>query len=137
MQMLMSRFIGFTKVWLLLLMLGLSGCGSVDIHDYSASEPKLDLQQFFNGELQASGMVEDYSGQVVRSFNVRMTGSWQGNQGVCCRSGLSMTMVSLPSEPGRLPSLPMAATRAEPRIFWGWQKGKQRALPCAGATTCC
>ncbi|WP_412503881.1 DUF3833 domain-containing protein [Shewanella indica] len=80
--MLISRFISFTKVWMLLLMLGLSGCGSVDIHDYSASEPKLDLQQFFNGELQASGMVQDYSGQVVRRFNVRMTGSWQGNQGV-------------------------------------------------------
>ncbi len=136
MQMLMSRFIGFTKVWLLLLMLGLSGCGSVDIHDYSASEPKLDLQQFFNGELQASGMVEDYSGQVVRRFNVRMTGSWQGNQGVL-QEWFEYDDGELAERTWQITKLADGRYQAEPRIFWGWQKGKQRALPCAGATTCC
>ena len=57
-----------------------TACGSVDIQDYQGTKPKLVLEDFFQGQLTASGIVEDFSGKVVRTFNVTMDASWQGNQ---------------------------------------------------------
>lgn len=59
----------------------LLGCSN-DISDYPNNKPQLILEQFFNGHLTASGIVEDYSGKVIRTFNVTMKASWQGNQGI-------------------------------------------------------
>ena len=58
----------------------LCACGSVDIGDYQGTEPKLVLEEFFQGELTASGIVQDFSGKVVRTFKVTMDASWQDNQ---------------------------------------------------------
>ncbi|WP_375087943.1 DUF3833 domain-containing protein [Shewanella youngdeokensis] len=59
----------------------LNACTSHDIEDYQGSSPHLDLKQFFNGSLTAHGMVQDFSGQVVRRFTVKMFASWEGNNG--------------------------------------------------------
>ena len=55
---------------------------SQSIHEYSQNEPKLDLSEFFQGSLSAHGIVQDFSGQVVRSFKAELVASWQGNKGV-------------------------------------------------------
>jgi hypothetical protein len=60
----------------------LASCGSADIEVYRGMEPQLDLRQFFNGEVQAWGQFQDRSGKVVKRFQVRMVGSWTGNDGV-------------------------------------------------------
>lgn len=76
--------LNWTKnVILSLLMLSLlSSCSSVEVADYQGTNPPLVLEKFFNGPLKASGIVEDFSGKVIRKFNVTMEASWQGNEGV-------------------------------------------------------
>jgi hypothetical protein len=60
----------------------LGACASPQPADYAAEKPVLDLKTYFNGELLAHGIFTDRSGKVARRFVVRMTGTWQGNQGV-------------------------------------------------------
>jgi hypothetical protein len=59
----------------------LTGCASVDVADYRAEQPTLDLRQYFNGDLNAWGMFQDRSGKVVKRFHVAMKASWQGEVG--------------------------------------------------------
>jgi hypothetical protein len=57
----------------------LSGCAStVDPASYAQEKPVLDLSQYFNGKLDAWGVVTDRSGKVIRRFTVAMTGTWTG-----------------------------------------------------------
>ena len=58
----------------------LAGCAT-SIESYRGGSPTFDLQQFFSGELSASGLFIDYSGKVARRFTVTMRGSWEGDQG--------------------------------------------------------
>jgi hypothetical protein len=63
--------------------LSLVGCASAPTPaDYAAETPRLDLRRYFNGPLSAQGLFTDRSGKVQRRFSVRMTGTWNGNQGV-------------------------------------------------------
>jgi hypothetical protein len=62
--------------------LGLVGCASQRIESYAAQTPVLDLQQYFNGTLDAYGIFTDRSGAVVKRFTVVMRCSWQGDSGV-------------------------------------------------------
>ncbi|WP_105264606.1 DUF3833 domain-containing protein [Pseudoalteromonas sp. T1lg76] len=66
---------------LLPLLILLVSC-SVSIEDYEGTEPQFDFKRFFNGELVAYGIVQDYSGMVTRRFKVDMQGSWDGNKGI-------------------------------------------------------
>ncbi|TXG97950.1 MAG: DUF3833 family protein, partial [Zoogloea sp.] len=38
---------------------GLGGCASVDVSDYAAEKPELDLTRYFNGTLDADGIFQD------------------------------------------------------------------------------
>ena len=60
----------------------LGGCASQQIESYAAEKPALDLQQYFNGTLDAYGVFTDRSGTVIKRFTVVMNCSWQGDQGV-------------------------------------------------------
>jgi len=62
--------------------LGLSGCAGVSPEVYRDQKPTLDLTAYFNGPLTAWGYFADRSGEVKRRFTVKMTGVWQGNEGV-------------------------------------------------------
>ena len=62
--------------------MGLSGCASQSIDAYSGEKPVLDLQQYFNGVLDAYGVFTDRSGAVVKRFTVVMRCTWTGNEGV-------------------------------------------------------
>ncbi|MBU6436523.1 MAG: DUF3833 domain-containing protein [Betaproteobacteria bacterium] len=57
----------------------LGGCASVDVRSYANEKPVLDLAQFFNGPVDAWGLVTDRSGKVVRRFTVRLVGTWSGS----------------------------------------------------------
>lgn len=59
----------------------LAGCASVDPSKYANEQPKLDVQQYFNGTLDAWGMFQDHSGEVVKRFRVVMKCQWQGDTG--------------------------------------------------------
>jgi hypothetical protein len=59
----------------------LGGCASQQIESYANEQPVLDLQQYFNGTLDAYGVFTDRSGAVVKRFTVVMVCHWEGNQG--------------------------------------------------------
>ena len=60
------------------LMMQLTGC-SADIADYRQQQPRLDIFQYFQGETQAWGMVQDRSGKQLRRFHVAINGDVVGN----------------------------------------------------------
>ena len=60
----------------------LGACSTQKIDRYAAEQPVLDLQQYFNGTLDAYGVFTDRSGIVIKRFTVVMNCSWQGNEGV-------------------------------------------------------
>lgn len=62
-----------------ILVLFLNGCTAA-IEDYEHTQPKFDLFQFFEGQSQAWGMVQNYKGQQVRRFSVELNGVITGNQ---------------------------------------------------------
>ena len=62
-------------------LLGLWGCSSVNIDDYRAETPVLELRDYFDGTLDAWGMFQDRSGKVVKRFHVVIEASWQGEVG--------------------------------------------------------
>jgi hypothetical protein len=59
----------------------LGGCASQQIESYANEQPVLDLQQYFNGTLDAYGVFTDRSGAVVKRFTVVMVCQWEGNAG--------------------------------------------------------
>ena len=59
-----------------------AGCATVDIKDYAAEQPKLDLKQYFNGTIDGWGMVQDRSGKVTRRFHVVIDAKWNADTGV-------------------------------------------------------
>jgi len=59
-----------------------SGCASQKVDAYASEKPALDLQQYFNGMLDAYGVFTDRSGSVVKRFTVVMRCTWQGDEGV-------------------------------------------------------
>ena len=61
--------------------LGLAGCSTVDVADYRAERPSLDLAQYFNGTIDGWGMFQDRSGKVIKRFHVRIDATWSGNAG--------------------------------------------------------
>lgn len=63
-------------------LLTLGGCANQQLEAYRQEQPALDLTQYFNGELQAHGIFQNWRGQVVRRFTVDMTGRWSGDEGV-------------------------------------------------------
>jgi hypothetical protein len=60
---------------------GLAGCAAVDVGDYAAEKPTLDLAQYFDGTIDGWGMFQDRSGKVVRRFHVRIDATWDGDNG--------------------------------------------------------
>jgi hypothetical protein len=59
----------------------LASCGTVEPQHYAKELPLLDLQQYFNGRLQAHGMFQDRSGTVIKRFSVAMLCHWNGDTG--------------------------------------------------------
>ncbi|MBB3189125.1 DUF3833 domain-containing protein [Halomonas cerina] len=57
----------------------LSGCAGVDIARYAGTTPRLDIGEYFDGQTRAWGMVQDYSGEVLRRFTVEIDGHLEGD----------------------------------------------------------
>lgn len=58
----------------------LSSC-SIKPSVYSNNSPKLDIRQYFKGNLEAYGILENRFGEVIKTFTVKIIGSWEGNDG--------------------------------------------------------
>lgn len=63
------------------LLLFLSGCSAIDMKQYRANQPALDLYHYFQGETKGWGIVQDRKGRLTRQFTVDITGTID-NEGV-------------------------------------------------------
>lgn len=68
----LKTFIGASVLFLLV------GC-STDISEYKGSTPAFNLFEYFNGEVTAWGMVQDYTNKQQRRFKVDIVGSIDGD----------------------------------------------------------
>jgi hypothetical protein len=59
----------------------LSACSTVDVAQYAQEKPALNMQQYFNGTIDAWGMFQDRSGKVVKRFTVVIQCSWKNDIG--------------------------------------------------------
>jgi hypothetical protein len=69
------------KYWLLVCITPLVLSCSSSLDDYEKTTPEFDLSTFFDGQVTAWGIVQDYSNKLTRRFCVDIVGTWQGNQG--------------------------------------------------------
>ncbi len=72
----MKTFVGTLFAGLLM-----AGCSGVQVPQYAAQKPVLDLRQYFNGTINGWGMFQDRSGEVVKRFTVRIDARWEGDTG--------------------------------------------------------
>lgn len=59
----------------------LMGCSSTQVQDYKNEKPKLVLEDYLRGNLEAHGFFQDRSGLIVKRFKVLMKCTWKGNLG--------------------------------------------------------
>ena len=59
----------------------LVGCASPQLNDYREKQPTFAPEAFFDGFLTAHGLVKDYSGEVIRTFNADINACWRGGLG--------------------------------------------------------
>jgi hypothetical protein len=69
------------RIALVMGMLMLSACSTTDMALYAKEKPVLDMQEYFNGTVDAWGMFQNRKGEVVKRFNVVIQCSWQGDVG--------------------------------------------------------
>jgi len=53
------------------------GCINNNIEDYNNRKTKIDLRNYFKGEVEGWGAVFDYQGKQTRSFSVKLIGTWE------------------------------------------------------------
>lgn len=61
--------------------LGFTACSNVQVEQYAHQTPQLDLRKYFNGTLDAYGMFQNRSGEVVKRFHVVINAHWEGDIG--------------------------------------------------------
>lgn len=62
-------------------LIGLNACSGVAVTQYQREQPVLDLRQYFDGTLDAYGVFQKRSGEVVKRFHVVIDASWKGEVG--------------------------------------------------------
>ncbi|MFT5839437.1 MAG: hypothetical protein ACI9UT_001940 [Flavobacteriales bacterium] len=70
----------FKYITLVLITLFFLACSS-SLDDYENTTHVFDLPTYFDGEVTAWGIVQDYSNKLTRRFCVDIIATWQGNQG--------------------------------------------------------
>ena len=57
--------------------LSLAGCSSPGIEQFRAETPLLDLRQYFDGVVDAWGVVRNRDGSISQRFTVEIQASWE------------------------------------------------------------
>ena len=65
----------------LLAAVALGGCAGIDVEQYRAEKPQLELRKFFSGTVDGWGMFQDRSGKVIKRFHVVIDAKWEGDMG--------------------------------------------------------
>ncbi|MFO1318410.1 MAG: DUF3833 domain-containing protein [Burkholderiales bacterium] len=59
----------------------LGGCSAPDIDAFRSERPVLDLRRYFDGIVDAWGIVRDRDGMISQRFTVEIRATWQGDVG--------------------------------------------------------
>lgn len=70
------------KILTIICLMSLFSCSIKDPKIYQNNSPKFDIRQYFNGKLEAYGVVKDWRGKINRRFYATMQGKWNGNEGI-------------------------------------------------------
>ena len=62
----------------LILIFLLSNCRDMNPEDYKNTEPKIKIEEYFLGSIDAWGILQDRSGKVKRQFTAKMNGALDG-----------------------------------------------------------
>ena len=74
-------YLNILIVSLVLIILAITSCSSINPEQYANQSPHFDFQEFFSGDIIAWGIVQDRKGNVIRRFEVSMIGKWEANKG--------------------------------------------------------
>ena len=53
-----------------------ASCSSISVDEYADNQPRLIAEEFFNGKLNAHGIVKNRAGQVIRYFSATIDAYW-------------------------------------------------------------
>ena len=59
----------------------LAACSAVQVDDYRKQAPTLKMEDFFQGDLVAYGVVKDFRGRVIRKFTAEILAYWRDGVG--------------------------------------------------------
>lgn len=125
----------------------LTACtGKPSFDDPSLSDRKLNLEEFFDGELVAYGQFQDIFGTVRRSFVVTITGDWDGTRlrlvedfdyedGSTEQRIWTLTKTGPDSWTGTAPGVIGAAVGQEQDNRFNWKYEIDLPIPSADGTT--
>ena len=65
----------------LVLTVFVTACSGVQVTDYAGNEPNFDPETFFNGTLEAHGVVKNRGGKVIRYFTADIKAYWKEGVG--------------------------------------------------------
>ena len=65
----------------LTIVLGLAACSQVQVTDYRDMQPAFKVEQFFEGQLTAHGVVKNRGGKVIRTFDATIAATWRDGVG--------------------------------------------------------
>ena len=60
----------------------LSACSNGNVEFYKDVKPEVKFEEFFSGDIVGWGIVQNWKGQVVRRFDIKMNGQWDGDKGI-------------------------------------------------------
>lgn len=63
------------NIFILIVLMLLTSCSAVDMKQYNSNTPKLDLFNYFTGQTQGWGIVQDRKGTLTRQFTVDISGT--------------------------------------------------------------
>jgi hypothetical protein len=69
------------KILIITFIMALFSCSYSNPKIYEKNSPKFDISKYFNGKLEAYGVVKNWRGKITRRFHVTMTGEWKKNEG--------------------------------------------------------
>lgn len=111
----------------------LSAC-SADIDNYQASSPSFDLFGYFEGDVKAWGMVQDYTEKQTRRFEVDIVGTVEAMNSRWWKT-LFLMMASWTSVYGSLPDSKAVLIKVKRTTLLESPRAKRWVMRCNGNTT--
>ncbi|MDA9163441.1 DUF3833 domain-containing protein [Rickettsiaceae bacterium] len=77
-----KTLLSFFAIILLSALILLTNGTTISLSEHSSQEPKLDIKEYFSGDLKAWGIVQDWRGNVTARFDADINGEWHSNDGI-------------------------------------------------------